>query len=84
MDNETRTVRIEYFAQFREERGVDTETVETTSRTTRELFEELTARHRFRHTSTSVRVAVNESFSDWDREIREGDTVVFLTPFGGG
>lgn len=84
MENRTRRIRIEYFARFREERGVDAETVETTTRTTRELFEELAARHGFRQPVASIRVAVNESFSDWDRQIQEGDTVVFLTPFGGG
>jgi molybdopterin converting factor small subunit len=31
-----------------------------------------------------LRVAVNESFSDWSRPLAEGDRVVFIPPVAGG
>lgn len=34
--------------------------------------------------ATSVRVALNESYTGWDAEVRDGDTVAFLPPVAGG
>ena len=78
------TIRLEFFAQFREDRGVDGETVRTQSATPAELYEELDARFHFRTKRAQARVAVNDQLAGWDTELASGDTVVFLSPFGGG
>jgi molybdopterin converting factor subunit 1 len=77
-------VRLVYFASFRENSGVAEEKVSTNAETTGELYEELRARHGFSHEPETLRVAVNEKFVSWDSPLRDGDEVVFLTPFGGG
>lgn len=80
----TKSLRLEYFAQFREARGVSAETVQTNSRTAAELFDELVARYHFPVQRATTRVAVNDALVPWSTPLRDGDTVVFLTPFGGG
>lgn len=84
MPDETKTIRLEFFAQLREDRGIAAETVQTRCRTAAELYAELDAIHHFRSDRAKARVAVNDTIAPWDSPIREGDTVVFLTPFGGG
>jgi molybdopterin converting factor small subunit len=32
----------------------------------------------------SLRVAVNREFSDFNREVRNGDEIAFMSPFSGG
>jgi molybdopterin converting factor small subunit len=80
----SKSVDLEFFAQFREDCGLSRETVLTTSRTAEELYTELDRKYRFRSHKETIRVAVNDSLAPWDTEIRDGDRVVFLTPFGGG
>ncbi len=84
MAADRKSVNLEFFAQFREDRGVSRETVRTSSRTAAELYEELDSAYRFRTERAVARVAVNDKIVPWDTSIDEGDTVVFLTPFGGG
>lgn len=79
-----KTIRVEFFAQFREDSGVAFETLSTSSSTPAELFEELDRRHGFRTDRATARVAVNDAMAAWNTRLDEGDTVVFLTPFGGG
>jgi len=78
------TIHLEYFARLKERRGVARETISTASATPAELFEELSLRYGFQIDRTKARVAVNETVVGWDVALREGDRVVFLTPFGGG
>lgn len=80
---ETRKLRIEYFAILREQSGLDSEELETAAATPAELFDELCARFGFPDASR-FKVAVNEEFSDWHTELRDGDSVVFIPPVAGG
>lgn len=84
MPAEAKTITLEFFAQFREDRGLAAETVQTRSRTAAELYAELDAIHHFRAERAKTRVAVNDAIAPWNTHIREGDTIVFLSPFGGG
>jgi molybdopterin converting factor subunit 1 len=78
------TVHLQYFAQLREQRGRDSETVNTGSATAGGLFDELRKRHGFTLAAGDLRVAVNDEFTEWDAALNEGDHVVFIPPVAGG
>ncbi len=75
---------IKYYAVLREKAGRNAETLETTATTPAAVYEELRARHGFNLKRDSVRVAVNDEFSDWDVPLRDGDELVFIPPVAGG
>jgi molybdopterin-guanine dinucleotide biosynthesis protein A len=77
-------LRVQYFALLREQAGRRDETVTTRASNPRELFSELTARHRFTLSPDHLKVAVNAEFADWSRPLKAGDTVVFIPPVAGG
>ena len=78
------TVTLQYFAQLREQAGAGGEQVSTAAGSLRELYAELRARHGFSLPADALKVAVNAQFSDWSREPRDGDIVVFIPPVAGG
>src|SRR5690606_23641218 len=77
-------VTVEYFAVLREQRAVASETVATSARTARDLYEELRQRHGFALEAGRLRVAVNGDFAPWERELADGDRLVFIPPVAGG
>ena len=78
-----KTLTIEYFAVLREHAGRDSEQLATPAGTAAELFTELTERYAFPELA-SVKVAVNDEFSDWQASLHDGDSVVFVPPVAGG
>jgi molybdopterin converting factor small subunit len=78
------TVRLLYFAELRERSGRSEETVVAAVRTAAELYAELGRKHGFREATAGMTVVVNDEIAEWDGAVADGDTVVFLTPFGGG
>lgn len=79
-----RTIHLQYFALFREQRGQSEETLQTGVQTPRELYAQLKTDYRFTLPEQSVRVSINEQFADWQAELKSGDRVVFLPPVSGG
>jgi sulfur-carrier protein len=77
-------VNLQYYAQLREQAGMSGEQVSTAAISLRELYEELRARRGFSLAADALKVAVNAQFSDWDRPLRDGDTIVFIPPVAGG
>lgn len=77
-------IRIQYYALLREERGLSDETLMTEAITPRELYAWLKAQHGFSLSSDRLRVAVNNSFSEWEQPLQTNDTVVFIPPVAGG
>lgn len=77
-------ITIEYFAKLREERRVKTETVETEANTVLDLFNELKVKHNFSFSAENLRVAINDEFEDWDKELNDRDSIVFIPPVAGG
>jgi len=75
---------VQYFASLRQERGVSEELVETSAGNVRDLYDELSKRSNAPSFRNIVRVAVNDQLVGWSTPLSDGDTVVFLTPFGGG
>ena len=84
MAADLKNINLEYYAYFREVRRLSKETIATEAGSPRELFDDMIKRFGFRTDRDSVRVAVNDVLVSWDRPLADGDTVVFLTPFGGG
>jgi len=78
-----KTIQIEYFAVLREHVGAANETVATAAATAEALYAELAARHQF-PTLTTLKVAINDDFADWQAPLSDGDTVVFIPPVAGG
>ena len=76
-------IRIEYFAILREHVGRHSEDLETRSRTVADLFDELDQRYQFPKLP-QLKVAINDEFGDWNSELADGDSVVFIPPVAGG
>lgn len=79
-----KTLKIQYFALFREQAGRGEETLESTADTPARLYAELQRRHPFKLQKEQLRVAVNAEFCDWQVSLNSGDTVVFIPPVAGG
>jgi molybdopterin converting factor subunit 1 len=77
-------VHLRYYALLREQAGRQTETIETAALTPGDLYAELAARHGFRLAQTQLKVAVNDSFTEWSHPLADGDEVVFIPPVAGG
>lgn len=79
-----KTLHIEYYALLREQAGVKQQTVQSETRTPAELYEQLAAEHGFSLAAGQLRAVVNEEFVNWDRQLDDGDRVVFIPPVAGG
>ena len=79
-----KTVRVQYFALLREQRGLSQETLSTTATDAAALYVELRARHGFTLPPERLRAAVNGEFAAWPAPLKDGDEVVFIPPVAGG
>jgi molybdopterin synthase sulfur carrier subunit len=77
-------ISIDYYAVFREQRGLRSERRTTAALTLRDLYAELSAEFGFKLPLERVRVAVADEFAEWDRPLASGDAVVFIPPVAGG
>jgi sulfur-carrier protein len=77
-------VTVLWFAHLREQRGADSDEVESAATTVRELYRELCQRYRLDFPERSLVVAINEEVVTWDAALADRDTVVFLPPVSGG
>jgi molybdopterin converting factor subunit 1 len=84
MNNQQKTIQIQYFALLREERGLTEETIQTGLTTARQLFDELKTKHQFSLGRERLNLAVNEEFQPWDTVLKDGDAIVFIPPVAGG
>jgi molybdopterin-guanine dinucleotide biosynthesis protein A len=78
------TLRVQYYALFREQAGRSEETLDTHARTPADLYRELQSRYPFKLAPEQLKVAVNTDFRDWSAPLNAGDTVVFIPPVAGG
>ncbi len=79
-----KTLRIQYFALLREQRGLTQEQIATDAATPQALYEELRVRHGFTLPADRVRAAINGEFASADALLREDDEIVFIPPVAGG
>lgn len=79
-----KTLRILYYAAFREATGTGEEQVRSSAMTAADLYGEVSRRHGIPYDISILRVALNDEVVPWSSPVGEGDTVVFLAPFAGG
>jgi molybdopterin converting factor subunit 1 len=77
-------IGVNYFAAFREATGCRSERVDSSARTAAELFSECADRHHGLHPEKAALVAVNDTMTDWDVVLSDGDEVLFFPPVAGG
>jgi molybdopterin converting factor small subunit len=82
--DEMKTFKVRYFAAYREETGIGSETVNSAAGTPAELFAECSARHQGLQSYSAALVAINDEMSDWNAALCEGDEVLFFPPVAGG
>ncbi len=80
----SRLINLNYVAILREQRGVQSEKIETTASSPRGLYTELASIHPFTLPVDRVGVAVNDEFVTLDHTLSEGDSVTFIPPVAGG
>jgi len=81
---QVKKITIQYYAILREQRGIDEEQIETAAQTACELYAELKEKYCFPLEQNSLKVAVNDEFSEWKTALNSGDAVVFIPPVSGG
>ena len=79
-----KTVRIRYFAAFRDATGLGQETVSTAAGNLGDLFEERLGAHAGLHKEAAAKVAVNDALVTWSDGFEDGDEVLFFPPVAGG
>jgi molybdopterin converting factor subunit 1 len=79
-----RTITVRYFAGFREQAGLDEETVSLSAGTAREVFESLRHRHGSTEPPGHCKVAINDEMADWSSTVEDGDIVFLFPPVAGG
>ena len=79
-----KNIKVRYFAAYREETGIGSETVNTGAGTPAELFTECAARHTGLQSYSAALIAINDEMSDWNTALCEGDEVLFFPPVAGG
>ena len=79
-----KTVRIRYFAAFRDATGLGQETVTTAATNLGDLFAERLGAHAGLHREAAAKVAVNDTLVAWGDSFDDGDEVLFFPPVAGG
>ena len=76
--------KVRYFALFREQTGLDSETVEWKGGSTQELFHVVSEMHAGISGNGASLVAINDEMASWGTSVTEGDEVLFFPPVAGG
>jgi molybdopterin converting factor small subunit len=80
----SKSIRIRYFAAFRDAAGLPEERVDTEAETLAQLFEERVAVHTGLQPEMQAKVAVNDVLVTWEDGFSHGDEVLFFPPVAGG
>lgn len=78
-------IHIQYFAIFRQQRGLSQEDKEISKNTSaKTLYNDLAKKNGFKLSVDSIRVAINDHFTSINEILRDGDHIVFIPPVSGG
>lgn len=78
------TIVVRYFAVLRDLRGLSQETLDTRAVNPVQLYRELSENHDFPLTEGQIRFAVNGSYVEPTKTLKDGDVVAFIPPVAGG
>ena len=77
-------IQVIYFAKLRELTGLDEETFSMKQgNKPGDVLASINKRHEI-DVEINFKIAVNDEFSDWDIELKDGDRLVFIPPVTGG
>ncbi len=79
-----KSVKVRYFALFREKAKVESENVQGDFQTHAELYDLLSAKYGFALPGEMIQLAVNDEFCSLQSEVANNSTVVFIPPVAGG
>ena len=79
-----KTITVRYFAMFRENAGVDEETLALEATTAADVFAATRDKHGSSEPLGHCKVAINDVMADWDSPVDDGDTLLLFPPVAGG
>ena len=77
-------ITVRYFAMFRENAGMASETLHSDAATAADVFVATRDRHGSAEPLAHCKVAINDEMADWDAEVRDGDVILLFPPVAGG
>lgn len=77
-------IKIIYFARLREAIELDEEIIMLPKGALPSDAQKLLNEKYDLNIDTNLKVAINDQFSDWDKELSDGDRLVFIPPVTGG
>lgn len=77
-------IKIIYFARLREAIELDEEIIILPKGALPSDAQKLLNEKYDLNIDTNLKVAINDQFSDWDKELSDGDRLVFIPPVTGG
>ncbi len=69
---------------FREQAGLDEESLTIDAATAADVYEATRERHGSSEPVGHCKVAINDVMADWDSVVEDGDTVLLFPPVAGG
>ena len=84
MNKSTKSIKVLYFAILKDERGLDSEVIETEVSNAQELYCEIKDKHQLTIAPERLTVAINDEMSSWQEKLSSNDVVAFLPPVAGG
>ena len=78
------TYKLQYFSLIGDLTGKSEEQLSSESSTPKEVYNELQEIYSFEQCPSKFRVAVNDEFAEWDTQLQDGDSIVFIPPVAGG
>ena len=79
-----KTITVRYFAMFREQAGIEEETLTLDAETAADVFEHTKSRHGSTEPAGHCKVAINDEMADWSSAVADGDIVLLFPPVAGG
>lgn len=79
-----KTIKVRYFAIFRETAGMEGETLSLDAATAMDVFEKTRLRHASDEPMDHCKVAINDEMAEWSSPVSDGDTVLLFPPVAGG
>ena len=80
-----KSIQVKYFSSLRDASKKDQEVLSIESpKKASQIFDELNGRYHFSLDRSYIKVAINETYQDWDTLLQGGETLVFIPPVAGG